>query len=133
MAYIECNAGQYILHCYKDGEWVETYGHWVTDIEYEVTELEAKDLSEYDEVRLIEIGASSAGWESEEETVNALITKYKMPDGSEIEITEPLNVDWDTFDSAGDGDYVDYTSYTKEGSRAIPDDELTEDDEDWGW
>lgn len=133
-----CPAAETIFHCYKCGEWVDTYGIWDMDLDCELVGAEIIDLSEYDEVRIITISPTGFYWDSIEDCDDDCKFKckevtYKLPDGSElkcIELIDEILAEPDEIDGCGE---IEVTSYTKNGSTGIPVGDRTEDDDDLGW
>lgn len=142
MKELNIRTGETIFHCYKDGEWVDTKGvRPAFEVNCKVTVIDEEDLSEYDEVRMIELGDSSTSWSFVDEQevdddyeFEARIVKFLLPNGEIYEVTELIDdlLEWDTFDSVGDGS-IEHFSITKDENKKLEDDDLIEDDEDWGW
>ena len=139
MAEYKCYATETIFHCYINGEWVDTFGIWNTDDDFDIAEKEIVDFTNCDEVRCITIGPSKVYWDPIEETPDDYKFKcrevtYKMPDGSEMICFEPVDeiLDWENFGPDGYGE-IEVVSYNKEGSHTVEIDDRIEDDEDLGW
>jgi len=135
-------SGEVIFHCYKNGEWVDTFGARTTfDVLHNTIRTDVEDLSNYDEVRIIELEESDScilfnndREVDENYSFETRIIRFMLPDGTSIDVVELIDevLDWDTFDLACDGGIFHY-KVTKFENTELDDDDLIEDDEDFGW
>ena len=131
-------------NCYKDGEWVETFGVWaVSEDQIEIVNEKKIDLSEYDEVRVIELNDDDTYWGIVDEQeldddykFKAVKKTFVLPtEGEEYEVVELIDdvLDWETFESSSGNSFINYYSSKKDGMEEIDAEDLIEDDEDLGW
>lgn len=144
MQELNTTASEKIFHCYKDGEWVETFGVWaVSEDQIEIVNEKKIDLSEYDEVRVIELNDDDTYWGIVDEQeldddykFKAVKKTFVLPtEGEEYEVVELIDdvLDWETFESSSGNSFINYYSSKKDGMEEIDAEDLIEDDEDFGW
>ena len=100
-------------------------------------------MSEYDEVRVIELNDDDTYWGIVDEQeldddykFKAVKKTFVLPtEGEEYEVVELIDdvLDWETFESSSGNSFINYYSSKKDGMEEIDAEDLIEDDEDLGW